>query len=48
LNTVKYDKYGNSIFNAETDCGMCAITRTDKNTDKGMNVCKKCVRSCFG
>lgn len=34
-------------FNQMTDCGMCAKTRTEKNTDQGMNICKKCVRSCF-
>ncbi len=35
-------------FNPLLDCGMCAKTRTEKNTDVGMNVCKKCVNSCFG
>lgn len=44
---MKRDGAGNPIFNPETDCGMCAIKLTDKNTDRGMNICKKCVRSCF-
>ena len=44
---MKRDSHGNPYFNQETDCGMCAIKRTPKNTDIGMNICKKCVRSCF-
>jgi len=43
----KYDKHGNSKFNPITDCQICCITRTIKNTNQGMNVCKKCVNSCF-
>jgi hypothetical protein len=35
-------------FNEKTDCGMCAVKRTDKNTDPGMNICRSCVDSCFG